>query len=41
MVTICSAEALHPGSVSTLGEVIFNAALAVRDILDQVDEQRF
>ena len=29
MVTICSADALHPQSVSTLGEAIFNAALAV------------
>jgi len=40
MVTICDAEAVHPQSVSTLGEGIFNAALAVRGILDQVNEQR-
>lgn len=40
MVTVCSAEAVHPQTVSTLGEGIFNAALAVRDILDQVNEQR-
>lgn len=40
MVSICSAEATHPQSVSTLGEAIFNAALAVRDILDQVNEQQ-
>ena len=40
MVTVCSADALHPQSVSTLGEAIFNAALAVRDVFDQVEEQR-
>ena len=40
MVTICRAEVVHPQSVSTLGEAIFNAALAVRGILDQVNEQR-
>jgi hypothetical protein len=40
MVTICSADAAHPQSVSTLGEAIFNAALAVRDVFDQVKEQR-
>jgi len=26
--------------VSTLGEAIFNAALAVREVFDQVEEQR-
>ncbi len=40
VVTICAADAVHPQSVSTLGEAIFNAALAVRDVLDQVEEQR-
>jgi hypothetical protein len=40
MVTICSADAANPQSVSTLGEAIFNAALAVRDVFDQVKEQR-
>lgn len=39
-VTFCNTEYLQPQSVSTLGEAILDAALAVRDILDQVDEQR-
>ena len=40
MVTICDAEAVHPQSVSTLGEAILDSALALREILDQVNEQR-
>ena len=40
MVSICSAEAAHPQSVSTLGETILDSALAVRGILDLVNEQR-
>ena len=40
MVTICSTNAMHPQSVSTLGEAIFNAALAMREVFDQVEEQR-
>lgn len=40
MVMISSAEALPPRSVSTLGEAIFSAAPAVRDVFDQVEEQR-
>ncbi|TPG08146.1 hypothetical protein EAH88_10835 [Rhodanobacter glycinis] len=38
--TFCDTSYLQPRSVSTLGEAILDAALAVRDILDQVDEQR-
>jgi hypothetical protein len=38
--TFCNAEYLQPRSVSTLGEAILDAALAVREILDQVDEQK-
>jgi hypothetical protein len=38
--TFCNAEYLQPQSVSTLGEAILDAGVAVRDILDQVDEQR-
>lgn len=40
MVAVSSAEAVHEQTVSTLGEAIFNAALAMREILDQIDEQR-
>lgn len=40
VVTICSVEDLHPQTVSTLGEAIFNAALAVREVFDQIDEQK-
>ena len=40
MVTHCSADALHPQSVSTVGEAIFSAALAAREVFDQVEEQR-
>ncbi|MBB6187004.1 hypothetical protein [Rhodanobacter sp. MP7CTX1] len=40
VVKICSADALHPQSVSTLGEAIFNAALAVREVFGQVEGQR-
>ena len=40
MVTVGCEEPLHPQTVSALGEGIFNAALAVREVLDQVQEQR-
>jgi hypothetical protein len=40
MVTHCSADALHHQSVSTVGEAIFSAALAVREVFDRVEEQR-
>ena len=40
MVTVCSADALHPQSVSTLGEAIFNAALAVREVFDRIEAQK-
>ncbi len=40
MVTVGCEEPLHPRTVSSLGEGIFNAALAVREVLDQVQEQR-
>jgi hypothetical protein len=40
MVAVSSAEAVHAQTVSTLGEAIFNAALAMREILDQIDGQR-
>ena len=39
-ITFCSPEYLQPRSVSTLEEAILDAGVAVRDILDQVDEQR-
>jgi hypothetical protein len=38
--TLSNAEDLQPQSVSTLGEAILDTGVAVRDILDQVDEQR-
>ncbi|OOG39170.1 hypothetical protein [Rhodanobacter sp. C05] len=38
--TFCDTENLQPQSVSTLGEAILDSALAVRNILDQVNEQR-
>jgi hypothetical protein len=40
VVAVSSAQAVHPQTVSTLGETIFNAALALRDVLDQVGEQK-
>lgn len=40
MVAVSSAEAVHTQTVSTLGEAIFNAALAMRGVLDQVGEQK-
>ncbi|WP_158752874.1 hypothetical protein [Dyella sp. S184] len=40
MVTVGCGEPLHPQTVSSLGEGIFNAAIAVREVLDQVQEQR-
>ncbi len=40
VLTFCDTGYLQPRSVSTLGEAILDSALAVRDILDQVDEQR-
>jgi len=40
MVTVGCEEPLHRQTVSSLGEGIFNAALAVRDVLDQVNGQR-
>lgn len=39
MVTVGCEEPLHPQTVSSLGEGIFNAALALREVLDQVNEQ--
>jgi hypothetical protein len=38
--TFCDTGCLQPRSVSTLGEAILDSALAVRNILDQVNEQR-
>lgn len=40
MVAVGSAQAVHDQTVSTLGEAIFNAALAMRGVLDQVGEQK-
>jgi hypothetical protein len=40
MVTVGCGEPLHPQTVSTLGEAIFNAALAVREVFDQIQDQR-
>jgi carbamoylphosphate synthase large subunit len=39
-VTVCHTEDLQPQSVSTLGEAVFNAALAVRQVFDQIEEQK-
>jgi hypothetical protein len=38
--TVGCAEPLHPHAVSALGEGASNAALDVRDILDQINAQR-
>ncbi|MFC5583284.1 hypothetical protein [Rhodanobacter terrae] len=38
--TFCDMSYLQPQNVSTLGEAILDSALALRDILDQVNEQR-
>lgn len=38
--TFCDTSYLQPQSVSTMGEAILDSALALRDILDQVNEQR-
>jgi hypothetical protein len=40
MVTNCYADALHARTVSTVGEAIFSAALAVGEVFDKVKEQR-
>jgi len=40
MVTNCCTDALHPQSVPAVGEAIFSAALAVREVFDKVKEQR-
>ncbi|WP_199680259.1 MULTISPECIES: hypothetical protein [unclassified Xanthomonas] len=39
MVAVCSGQALDNGSVSILGESIFNAARALRGIVDEIDAQ--
>ncbi|MEQ7421294.1 hypothetical protein ABQE70_17330 [Xanthomonas campestris pv. campestris] len=40
MVAVCSGKPLDVTSVSILGESIFNAARAVRSIVDEIDTQR-
>ncbi|WAH64370.1 hypothetical protein [Xanthomonas hortorum] len=40
MVAVCSGKPLDGSSVSILGESIFNAARAVRGIVDEIHEQR-
>jgi hypothetical protein len=40
MVAVSSPQAVHAQTVPTLGEGIFNAALAMRDVLDQIGEQK-
>jgi hypothetical protein len=38
--TFCDTSCLQPQSVSTMGEAILDSALALREIFDQVNEQR-
>ncbi|CAD1797621.1 hypothetical protein XSP_004058 [Xanthomonas euroxanthea] len=40
MVAVCSGKSLDATSLSVLGENIFNAARAVRAIVDEIDTQR-
>ncbi|WP_192886165.1 hypothetical protein [Xanthomonas campestris] len=40
MVAVCSGKPLDATSLSVLGESIFNAARAVRSVVDQIHEQR-
>lgn len=40
MVAVCSGKPLDATSLSILGENIFNAARAVRGIVDEIDAQR-
>ncbi|MCC4635641.1 hypothetical protein ACFFJ4_17765 [Xanthomonas dyei] len=40
MVAVCSGKPLDATSLSILGENIFNAARAVRAIVDEIDAQR-
>ncbi|RYF51878.1 MAG: hypothetical protein EOO38_02035 [Cytophagaceae bacterium] len=40
MVAVCSGKPLDATSLSVLGESIFNAARAVRGIVDEIHEQR-
>ncbi|MCC5091570.1 MULTISPECIES: hypothetical protein [Xanthomonas] len=40
MVAVCSGKPLDATSLSVLGESIFNAARAVRGIVDEIDAQR-
>ncbi|MEA9659168.1 hypothetical protein VDF98_20360 [Xanthomonas campestris pv. raphani] len=40
MVAVCSGKPLDVTSLSILGESIFNAARAVRAIVDEIDAQR-
>lgn len=40
MVAVCSGKPLDATSLSVLGESIFNAARAVRSVVDEIYEQR-
>ena len=40
VITVGCEEPLHPQTVSTLGEVVFNAALAVREVFDRIEAQK-
>ncbi|KGR43466.1 hypothetical protein [Xanthomonas vasicola] len=40
MVAVCSGKPLDANSLSVLGESIFNAARAVRGVVDEIYEQR-
>ncbi|OOW75797.1 hypothetical protein Xant_15580 [Xanthomonas cissicola] len=40
MVAVCSGKSLDATSLSVLGESIFNAARAVRGVVDEIYEQR-
>lgn len=39
VITVGCEEPLHPQTVSALGEAVFNAALALREVFDQIQEQ--
>lgn len=40
MLAVSGAKPVHAQTLPTLGDAIFNAALAMRKILDQVDRQK-
>lgn len=40
VITVGCAEPLHSQTVSALGEAVYDAALSLREVFDQIQEQR-